>query len=176
MECIFRDCVAPAVPFTTKCQYHRNRAKCRVAGCCNQVYARHLCVSHGGRRRCQFPECRANARLGLFCTQHGGKKQRCQEQGCTSLAHAKGKCVRHGGRRPCSADGCLTHARKGGYCWRHRDLSASSVGTPPATADSFAPWSLLDGPPSTEIDGLDYAILQTLLVSPDATPALHVPN
>ncbi|OQR83051.1 hypothetical protein ACHHYP_15182 [Achlya hypogyna] len=155
ITCIFRDCAAPAVPFTTKCQYHRNRAKCRIATCCNQVYARHLCVSHGGRRRCQFPDCRANARLGNFCTQHGGKKQRCQEPGCTSLAHAKGKCVRHGGRRPCNATGCTTHARKGGYCWRHRDFTAS-------TCDEYTPWGL-DQTPTTEIDGLDYAILQTLI-------------
>ncbi|OQR85997.1 hypothetical protein ACHHYP_11101 [Achlya hypogyna] len=119
--CLFNECAHPAVPGTRKCSFHKNRIKCHVANCQNQVYARHLCVRHGGKKQCQYEGCVMNARVGNFCSRHGASntKKQCIEEGCTKMAHAKQKCVRHGGGRKCRVESCKAHARTGGYCCRH---------------------------------------------------------
>ncbi|KDO22484.1 hypothetical protein SPRG_21183 [Saprolegnia parasitica CBS 223.65] len=127
--CLFNECAHPAVPGTRKCSFHKNRIKCHVANCQNQVYARHLCVRHGGKKQCQYEGCVMNARVGNFCSRHGASntKKQCIEEGCTKMAHAKQKCVRHGGGRKCRVESCKAHARTGGYCCRHTKQVESST-------------------------------------------------
>ncbi|CAK4687525.1 hypothetical protein LEN26_007983 [Aphanomyces euteiches] len=126
--CFFNGCVNPVIAGSDKCEFHRRRGKCLVGHCRNQVYARHLCVRHGGKRLCQYPGCSANARSGTLCCRHGmrSRKKQCAIDGCTKVAHARQRCVRHGGGRMCKVDDCNTHARIGGYCCRHAGLQ-----TPP---------------------------------------------
>ncbi|KAF0711712.1 Aste57867_5121 [Aphanomyces stellatus] len=49
--CIFNDCTDPAMPHSTKCDFHKYREKCCEDGCTNQAFAHHLCASHGGSKR-----------------------------------------------------------------------------------------------------------------------------
>ncbi|OQR98348.1 hypothetical protein ACHHYP_08716 [Achlya hypogyna] len=123
LQCCFNACANAALDAVTrKCHFHRNRSKCAVTDCWNQVYARGRCVGHGGRKPCAFAGCQAKARCGLFCTRHSTKsqvKQTCEVLGCGRSAHAKGMCLRHGRTRVCRVDGCETLARKGGHCWSH---------------------------------------------------------
>ncbi|KAF0738548.1 hypothetical protein Ae201684P_019749 [Aphanomyces euteiches] len=122
--CFFNDCESPVMPGSWKCLFHRRRSRCLVVDCANQVYARSLCVRHGGRRQCQHENCTMNQRVGNFCSRHAmaGLKRLCTEIGCTKQAHAKGKCVRHGGGRICKAPDCHMHARHGAFCSRHIPL------------------------------------------------------
>ncbi|OQS04952.1 hypothetical protein THRCLA_20750 [Thraustotheca clavata] len=114
----------PALRDNSKCEFHKHRLKCLHDGCHNQVYARRLCVRHGGKKLCSHSNCERNARLGEFCSLHGAvtHKRHCNELGCTKMAHARGKCVRHGGGRQCSQPGCISHARHKGYCSRHSTM------------------------------------------------------
>ncbi|KDO21266.1 hypothetical protein SPRG_13565 [Saprolegnia parasitica CBS 223.65] len=68
--CIFDGCALPSRLNSIKCMFHRNRGVCKSPHRRNQVYARQLCVSHGGRNPCQEPGCDANARLGQYCCRH----------------------------------------------------------------------------------------------------------
>ena len=107
------------------------RPFCRVANCPNQVYARQLCVSHGGQWTCQEPDWVANARAGGLCRRHGEVKNKfCSSPGCTKLVYAHRKRARHGGRRPCKVEGCGTHARKGGYCRQHLQIEQKMMQQP----------------------------------------------
>ncbi|RHY63934.1 hypothetical protein DYB34_009136 [Aphanomyces astaci] len=120
---------------TWKCEFHKNRVRCRSDDCRNQVYARYLCVRHGGKKKCQYPNCTGNARVGTYCCRHGAtsKKKHCMMDGCTKVAHARRLCVGHGGGRLCKVEGCTAHARHAGCCRKHgRDiaLDASPVGVP----------------------------------------------
>ncbi|EQC25936.1 hypothetical protein SDRG_16236 [Saprolegnia diclina VS20] len=120
-ECCFHGCIKTALAGSIKCHFHRNRTKCSVLECWNQVYARQRCVSHGGRKPCIVAGCNANARLGDLCGRHGIKsdKKICSMPGCASLVHTQQRCVRHGGGRSCRVQACGTLARAGGYCYRH---------------------------------------------------------
>ncbi|ETV96967.1 hypothetical protein H310_09819 [Aphanomyces invadans] len=128
--CFFNDCRHPVVDDASgKCEFHKNRGKCRAPDCHNQVYARRLCVRHGGKRQCQAHGCLGNVRIGNYCSRHGAvsPKKRCNEPHCTKVAHARQKCVRHGGGRKCNVDGCDTHARVGGRCCRHGGAASSDA-------------------------------------------------
>ncbi|CAK4681813.1 hypothetical protein LEN26_001812 [Aphanomyces euteiches] len=121
MKCFFNDCENPTANGTWKCTFHRHRSLCLVHNCQNQVYARNLCVKHGGKPKCQAENCTMNSRVGNFCSRHGAShlKKRCSRDGCDKQAHARGFCVRHGGGRKCRIDDCTCHARNGPYCARH---------------------------------------------------------
>ncbi|EQC36687.1 hypothetical protein SDRG_06122 [Saprolegnia diclina VS20] len=122
VHCSFQRCVNLAAPRTDKCQLHRFRSVCSVPDCVNQVYARHLCVRHGGKKTCQHPACSANARSGPFCTKHGRAPESalCTISGCTKAAHLRRRCIQHGGGKPCLVPSCNANARARGVCWRHR--------------------------------------------------------
>ncbi|EQC36539.1 hypothetical protein SDRG_05988, partial [Saprolegnia diclina VS20] len=121
MHCYFGDCVHEALEGSWRCHFHRHRLKCNIAECRNQVYARGLCVRHGGKSRCQVDACDTNVRDGSFCAKHGGGKRRgnCIEAGCVNRAQARQRCIRHGGGNHCRADNCLKYARTNGLCTRH---------------------------------------------------------
>ncbi|KAF0691083.1 Aste57867_17621 [Aphanomyces stellatus] len=122
--CFFNDCSNPVLPNSWKCHFHRHRGRCHVDDCRNQVYARHLCGRHGGKKQCKVEGCTLNARLGSVCCKHGAGSLRklCSHPNCTKQVHARDRCVRHGGGRQCRKDGCKNHARSGGYCRRHGHL------------------------------------------------------
>ncbi|ETV93794.1 hypothetical protein H310_12358, partial [Aphanomyces invadans] len=124
-SCAFKDCRLEALPNTDKCEVHKFRKQCRIPGCFNIVYARHLCVRHGGKKKCEAPGCAANAYGGNFCGQHGGSlsKPACKHQGCTKQSHTRGLCVTHGGGRRCQTDGCGHYARGGGLCHKHKTMA-----------------------------------------------------
>ncbi|CAK4079885.1 unnamed protein product [Aphanomyces euteiches] len=128
MSCFFNDCENAAAAGSWKCSFHKNCSRCLADDCKNQVYARKLCVRHGGKRRCDVPDCDRNVRLGSFCSAHSSAivKKICEEEGCTNVAHNRQRCVRHGGGRKCKIQGCKTHARSGGYCCRHSHKEAIS--------------------------------------------------
>ncbi|KAH9139246.1 hypothetical protein AeRB84_016476 [Aphanomyces euteiches] len=119
--CFFTDCDNEVQPGSWKCHFHRKRSRCLVVNCANQVYARQLCVRHGGRSKCRFENCTLNRRMGNYCARHThlDLKKGCTEPGCDKQAHARGKCVRHGGGRTCKIPHCLKHGRQRGYCHRH---------------------------------------------------------
>lgn len=50
--CAFNGCNSEATKDGKKCKFHRNRRQCSKPDCTNQVYARMLCVRHGGKKRC----------------------------------------------------------------------------------------------------------------------------
>ncbi|RHY04838.1 hypothetical protein DYB36_006915 [Aphanomyces astaci] len=95
-----------------------------VKHCPNQVYARKLCVKHGGKQQCQADGCDANARRHGFCCKHVQKpvKKPCLVEGCVKFAHSRRFCAAHGGSRKCRVDACSTFARTDGVCHRHRAL------------------------------------------------------
>ncbi|CAK4079746.1 unnamed protein product [Aphanomyces euteiches] len=119
--CYFNGCNKPALPSSWRCLFHRNRGRCLVTDCHNQVYARKLCAKHGGKKQCAFAGCEMSARLANVCYRHGagGLKKRCVHPGCSKPAQLRQRCVRHGGGRKCKVGGCDTHARSGGYCSKH---------------------------------------------------------
>ncbi|OQR91200.1 hypothetical protein THRCLA_09072 [Thraustotheca clavata] len=127
--CYFHGCNNKPMEGTVKCHFHRNRGLCRIPNCHNQVYARNLCVRHGGRHPCAFPGCSTNARLGQFCCKHSKLKKLCQYPNCTNLIQINNLCIRHGGSKCCKYEGCSTPARTGGYCWRHRKYIAKRHAT-----------------------------------------------
>ncbi|KAF0695236.1 Aste57867_13928 [Aphanomyces stellatus] len=122
MKCFFSGCSNEAEVDSWKCTFHFRRGRCAVPDCRSQVYARHLCVRHGGKRQCQVDGCMQNCRVGLFCTRHSPSDiiRLCSEDGCNMQAHLRGKCFRHGGRRECAVDGCDTLARNRGFCAKHK--------------------------------------------------------
>ncbi|ETV68903.1 hypothetical protein H257_15250 [Aphanomyces astaci] len=125
LSCIFNGCNRPAAlsqDSTVKCAFHWHRARCLASPTCfNQVFARHRCVRHGGRKQCSVDGCYLNARLGTVCSKHGASAalRQCTYTGCTTRASARKKCIRHGGGRACRASGCTAHARTRGYCRKH---------------------------------------------------------
>ncbi|KAH9109032.1 hypothetical protein LEN26_000034 [Aphanomyces euteiches] len=120
-KCFFNGCDNECAPGMWKCDFHKNRVRCRGQDCRNQVYARYLCVRHGGKKKCQYPNCTGNSRVGMFCCRHGAssKKKLCIMDGCTKVAHARRLCVGHGGGRLCKVNDCTAHARHGGFCRKH---------------------------------------------------------
>ncbi|KAH9183810.1 hypothetical protein AeNC1_014214 [Aphanomyces euteiches] len=124
VSCFFNDCSNPAEINSWKCHFHRHRGRCRIENCRNQVYARHLCGRHGGKKQCKVDGCTLNARLGAVCCKHGAGSLRklCVHPNCTKQIHARDRCVRHGGGRQCRKEGCKNHARSGGYCRRHNQV------------------------------------------------------
>ncbi|ETW03142.1 hypothetical protein H310_05561 [Aphanomyces invadans] len=132
-KCFFNGCDNECAAGAWKCEFHKNRVRCRGNDCRNQVYARYLCVRHGGKKKCQFPDCTGNARVGTYCCRHGAasKKKHCMIEGCTKVAHARRLCVGHGGGRICKVEGCTAHARHAGCCRKHgRDaVSANATDT-----------------------------------------------
>ncbi|KDO15829.1 hypothetical protein SPRG_18635, partial [Saprolegnia parasitica CBS 223.65] len=111
--CLFDGCTNPSLPSRNKCHFHRYRSKCSVDDCFNQVYARRLCVSHGGKKLCKHPHCATPARIGDYCTKHTTRiPAACQfGGGCARPATAGGLCTLHGGGTPCAVDCCLMPAR-----------------------------------------------------------------
>ncbi|KAF0738430.1 hypothetical protein Ae201684P_019576 [Aphanomyces euteiches] len=193
-KCFFNDCESPVLPGSWKCLFHRRRSRCLIADCANQVYARSLCVRHGGRRQCQHENCTMNQRVGNFCSRHAtaGLKKMCSEPGCNKQAHARGKCVRHGGGRLCKAANCAMHARHGAYCSRHIYLESGDdtsstcsapepmphVGNPmpvapkPAVPDAALDSSILMqlmhfGDNDTNVEQLHYVDFDQALPMPD---------
>ncbi|KAF0738519.1 hypothetical protein Ae201684P_019815 [Aphanomyces euteiches] len=132
--CFFNGCNNAAEPDSFKCLFHSHRGRCRVEDCHNQVYARNLCVRHGGKRQCAFEGCLLNSRVGPFCTRHSPSEavRRCSQENCSNQAHLNGRCFRHGGNRFCKIDGCVTYARNRGYCTRHtpRPIAPKSPSKP----------------------------------------------
>ncbi|EQC25161.1 hypothetical protein SDRG_16968 [Saprolegnia diclina VS20] len=102
--------------------------RCSRDGCLNQVYARALCVRHGGKKQCRVEGCSTYARGGAFCFKHGGRITRryCIEPGCAKQAHARQRCVRHGGGRKCKVNECEYLAKYSGYCRRHTTATVAS--------------------------------------------------
>ncbi|KDO17772.1 hypothetical protein SPRG_16472 [Saprolegnia parasitica CBS 223.65] len=77
---------------TMKCDFHKHRRQCQVPKCYNQVYARHLCVRHGGKRICAADGCHRNARITQHCAQHATSPVRtemCTHVGCDHVAHLR---------------------------------------------------------------------------------------
>ncbi|OQS05081.1 kinesin, partial [Thraustotheca clavata] len=152
------------IPGSWKCEFHKNRAKCTGSTTChNQVFARNLCVRHGGKKPCLSEGCTGNARIGNFCSRHGAStmKKHCTEEGCTKVAHARQKCVRHGGGRRCRIEACEAHARNGGYCFRHSRLQAQGITlkertdtTPPTTPPPTTTGTLLNITPSIKTEAI----------------------
>ncbi|OQR95409.1 hypothetical protein THRCLA_07892 [Thraustotheca clavata] len=124
LRCSFNNCnnvVDTSSKSSLKCYLHRFRHKCRIPNCPNQVYARQLCVRHGGKKLCEQPGCLSNARSGPFCSKHGkAPTTLCSVQGCTRAAHLMRRCIRHGGGKQCIVDDCQANARARGVCWKHR--------------------------------------------------------
>ncbi|KDO20783.1 hypothetical protein SPRG_13535 [Saprolegnia parasitica CBS 223.65] len=138
--CLFQGCDALVDGESQKCAFHRNRKKCSVDFCSNQVYARGFCIRHGGKLLCCYPQCSRNARKDGVCTQHSQLKPLCSVAGCSKLARRNQKCVGHGGGHPCIVPGCHTNARFRGHCWRHRHClpkSAAKVAHAPMDMDRF---------------------------------------
>ncbi|OQS02371.1 hypothetical protein THRCLA_05245 [Thraustotheca clavata] len=176
-QCWFKDCTKPVLPGFNRCQVHKHRSPCSVPNCLNQVYARYLCVRHGGKKICAFKNCTIYARGGGFCGKHGGtvNKRFCLVEGCKKQAHANQKCVRHGGGRFCKADDCTFHSRAGGFCLKHRTTSSSE----PAQTESNEVLDkaileciindegdnemLAQAAPDPDIDPLDMSIVESLL-------------
>ncbi|OQR88818.1 hypothetical protein ACHHYP_06617 [Achlya hypogyna] len=152
-QCYFNGCQRPSADDNDKCSFHKHRRPCEVAGCRNQVFARHRCVRHGGKRICTAPGCNANVRKDGLCARHGEPKPKrtCSVTGCENVPHRCGRCIRHGGGRPCHFPGCETHARSGGFCWRHRPA-------PPEIEQDIG--TLFDAP--LELGTVDTSILEVL--------------
>ncbi|KAH9105683.1 hypothetical protein LEN26_014680 [Aphanomyces euteiches] len=167
--CFFNDCTNVIVAGSWKCQFHKNRARCLVNDCRNQVYARSLCVRHGGKRQCDTEGCGRNVRIGNFCSFHGTgpAKKRCTAPGCSKVAHKRQLCVRHGGGRKCKVDACPTHARSGGYCCRHSRVMAKQVQPTEETIVTPAPIAYF---PKHEL--LDIALLDDM-AKMDSLDVLH---
>ncbi|KAF0748015.1 hypothetical protein AaE_007509 [Aphanomyces astaci] len=125
MSCYFKGCARPVLQGAAKCDFHRQRSMCVVADCRNQVFARNLCVRHGGKKSCVHEGCRENVRVGDLCGKHGASAHRkmCIEDGCDKFAQTKQRCSAHGGGQRCKRSGCFAHARRGGFCTRHSSLS-----------------------------------------------------
>ncbi len=127
--CIFQSCNEPSAFNSMKCLFHRHRSQCTYYMCSNQVYARGLCVRHGGKTKCEVPNCTMNTRVGNFCAKHCDPlvKRYCDELNCSNQAHGRGKCVRHGGGRRCLAELCTLRAKYGPYCKHHSGSDDSVV-------------------------------------------------
>ncbi|KAF0699649.1 Aste57867_9794 [Aphanomyces stellatus] len=121
LMCYFKGCSRPTAGDSAKCEFHKQRSICLVQDCRNQVFARNLCVRHGGKKTCRHDGCNENVRLGDLCGKHGAGSTRklCIEAGCDKFAQTRQRCSAHGGGQRCKLEGCSTHARKGGYCTRH---------------------------------------------------------
>ncbi|EQC37419.1 hypothetical protein SDRG_05023 [Saprolegnia diclina VS20] len=147
LHCCFHTCTNVPQAGSSKCTFHRYRDRCHVENCTNQVYARQLCVRHGGKRRCQHPACSTNVRSGRFCSKHNPHiDKQCTEPGCTRQAHARQRCIRHGGGRLCGMVHCDAYARREGMCIRHHRLATT---TPVATPETLL------APPSDDLDFID---------------------
>ncbi|KDO18637.1 hypothetical protein SPRG_15972 [Saprolegnia parasitica CBS 223.65] len=168
-NCCFNGCTNLAMPDCTKCTFHRSRVCCSFENCFNQVYARGLCVRHGGKKQCLADNCETNARTGGYCSRHAivGLKKQCIEEGCVNLAHANQRCVRHGGGRKCKFAGCTSLARIAGYCQRH---SKQILNDAPAIDPDLLvllqaeDWFDSDSSSNTSsLEALDHAILDCVL-------------
>ncbi|EQC25930.1 hypothetical protein SDRG_16229, partial [Saprolegnia diclina VS20] len=162
-SCRFNGCTQRALPVLGKCEFHRHRLVCHIDGCNNIVYARQLCVRHGGKLQCAQDDCSANARIDGYCSRHAlpTAKRACSEPHCRNLAHSRSKCVRHGGARRCGEELCVSLARTGGFCRRHNP-SKVSLRASPVQVDMAA---------SDDLQELDNKILQCLLIdSPRIEP------
>ncbi|KDO21250.1 hypothetical protein SPRG_13549 [Saprolegnia parasitica CBS 223.65] len=175
--CYFHGCTSKPMEGSVKCHFHRNRGLCRISNCRNQVYARSLCVRHGGRHPCAHPGCSTNARLGDFCCRHSKHKKLCHHPGCTKVIQIHNRCIRHGGSKHCLYPGCATPARAGGHCWRHR-MYIKRENAPTSPSDSShqgccSDSAMSDDGTSSEMalplsgDDLDASILDVLLTCGD---------
>ncbi|KAG9405160.1 hypothetical protein AC1031_004269 [Aphanomyces cochlioides] len=128
MKCFFSGCDYEAMAGSWKCTFHVHRSRCAAGDCRNQVYARNLCVGHGGKRQCQVEGCHMNCRIGDFCTRHSSTDvlRFCSEEGCRSQVHLRGKCFRHGGGRRCQVADCTKFARNRGFCAKHTPKKTTS--------------------------------------------------
>ncbi|CAK4711024.1 hypothetical protein AeMF1_007543 [Aphanomyces euteiches] len=88
-ECVFPNCVNPAVVGNDKCKTHRHRRQCLADDCGNQAYARGYCVRHGGKKKCAYPDCHVNAFVGDFCARHDSLHRACCVHGCTNPVMAQ---------------------------------------------------------------------------------------
>ncbi|ETW05809.1 hypothetical protein H310_03490 [Aphanomyces invadans] len=169
--CAFKGCDRRAPPDSDRCAGHRTRKQCRIAGCANVVYARQLCVRHGGKKQCQFPGgCQATAQGGDLCPAHGGEiiKRFCRIDGCDRQAHAKRLCVHHGGGRLCQYTGCPHHARAGGFCHKHKCTSPSDDDLGPAL---YLPSSGASSP-SSPVSVDSNAVLSSTIEHESADPTI----
>ncbi|EQC36666.1 hypothetical protein SDRG_06102 [Saprolegnia diclina VS20] len=182
-HCLFDGCSNPTLPARDKCHFHRYRTKCSVADCFNQVYARRLCVSHGGKKLCMHPQCTTPARIGDYCTKHSTRgPAMCQfSGGCTHPVSARGFCTLHGGGTPCAVDCCLMPARVGQFCWSHRNRimpsAATTTTTTPDNCDALAlmldEWASTDGP-HLELQDIDLdGILDDIIAFSNASHTGH---
>ena len=67
----------------------KTRGQCSSSGCSTLVYARGLCVKHGGKRTtaCTFSGCTTNAQARGLCTKHGAKGE--SSQSGTRMAYPR---------------------------------------------------------------------------------------
>ncbi|ETV97397.1 hypothetical protein H310_09731 [Aphanomyces invadans] len=177
-QCYFNDCTAAALDGATKCHFHRHRGCCAVTDCRNQVYARQLCVKHGGKRQCAMPNCTANSRVGNLCSRHTtvSLKKTCSEPGCTKQPRALGRCVTHGGGKKCASPGCTSNARLTNHCPRHRRLLDQANHDKPAATPATYHCQAAKSAPFDFTPKLEYSIdpIWTTIDSPtDFDAAVH---
>ncbi|ETV67323.1 hypothetical protein H257_16411 [Aphanomyces astaci] len=173
-RCYFNECIAPAVDGTTKCHFHRHRGSCAVDNCHNQVYARQLCVKHGGKRRCAMPTCTANSRVGNLCSRHTTVelKKTCSEPGCTKQPRALGRCVSHGGGKKCLAPYCTANVRLTSYCSRHAQPVSLPVGARQQLAQPRgSSWQMPQQPQTPPLNApkMEYSIDPTTWITFDGS-------
>ncbi|CAK4223110.1 unnamed protein product, partial [Aphanomyces euteiches] len=161
--CYFNGCNNAAAAGSFKCLFHIHRSRCLIEGCRSQVYARNLCVRHGGKRQCAFEGCKLNSRVGLYCTKHSPSHilRLCSLEGCDNQAHLRGLCFRHGGGRVCKVEGCETFARNRGLCARHTPKAEKKTMTKTTIKPSCPPLDL--DTTTTAAPKLDETMLDWLL-------------
>ncbi|KAF1779119.1 hypothetical protein GQ600_6440 [Phytophthora cactorum] len=86
--------------------------------CTNQVYARKLCVRHGGKKQCQADNCEAHARGGGFCPSTAASwSSLLHRRGLFQQAHARRNVYAMAACRVKAAIKTAQHS--GSICFRH---------------------------------------------------------
>ncbi|CAK4171274.1 unnamed protein product, partial [Aphanomyces euteiches] len=131
IKCFFSGCHLDASPGSWKCDLHKHRSRCAVQDCRNQVYAKKLCVKHGGKPKCKVEGCQVTIRVGDYCSKHVPKDaiKLCSLEGCTTRVHLAGRCFRHGGGKNCVFPQCTKYARVRGLCYRHSAATKANANT-----------------------------------------------
>ncbi|KAF0719003.1 Aste57867_1346 [Aphanomyces stellatus] len=168
-KCFFNECDNDVDDSDWKCHFHKHRSRCLVDACHNQVYARNLCVRHGGKKACSVQGCSANARVGSLCSKHAtpATKKVCMVDGCTKQAHARYKCVRHGGGSHCKVAGCTSNSRSNGMCSRHGKQFGSADATPTTIQAETLKAKCLPA----LVSSFDHLIMHMQPIAFDQTPA-----